>query len=81
MKKDVLAMEAEGVMVQRQQVSPVTVERSNLIFLPHFFFAFFRFLFSLRVSWAALWVFRPCLFFPLLMRFPQLGFRPSDAVK
>ncbi len=81
MKKDGSALEAEGVLVQRRQVSPVTVQWRNLSFLPHFFFAFFRFLFSLRVSCGALWVFRPCLFFPLLMRFPQLGFRSSDVVK
>ena len=38
MKKDRLALEAEGHLVQRRQVSLVMVERSGSILLPHFFF-------------------------------------------
>ncbi len=38
MQKDGLAIEAEGVLVQRRQVSPVMVERCNSILLLHFFF-------------------------------------------
>ena len=50
MMKDGSSFSAEGVLMQRRQVSPILVERSNSILLPHFFLSFFRFLFSLRVS-------------------------------
>ena len=71
-------VEDKGDRTPNRQVSSVTVDRPDSWPLPHIFFSFFRFLFSLRVSCGALWVFRPCLFFPLLMRFPQIGFWSSE---